>query len=91
MVNAIPVELDVISIRHDHDYAEQSASTTADTKQDLDRTAVCRNQNSRLNCVVYEQLIKLQPIETNVATMICNQNQVIANLQLTEKHIHRGF
>ena len=53
MVNAIPVELNVISVGQDHDYAEQSTGTTAETKQDLDRTAVCRNQNSR-NCVVFE-------------------------------------
>ena len=47
MANAIPVELDVISIRHDHGYAEQSTGTTGDAKQDLDTTAVCRNKNSR--------------------------------------------
>ena len=34
-MNAILVELDVISIRHDHDYTEQSTGNTADNKEDL--------------------------------------------------------
>ena len=50
MMNAIPVELDVISIRRDHDYAEHSTGNTADNKEDLDKTAVCRNSEFQKLC-----------------------------------------
>jgi len=52
MVNAINVELDVITVSHDHYYAEERTGTTAENKG-LDKTAVCRNQTSR-NFVVLE-------------------------------------
>ena len=44
-MNAIPVELDVISIRRNHEYAEHSTGNTADNKEGLDKTALCQNQN----------------------------------------------
>jgi len=55
MVNAINVELDVITVNHDHYYAEGRTGTTAEKKERLDKTAVCRNQTSRnRNFVVLE-------------------------------------
>ena len=51
------MQLDVISIRRDHDYAEHSTSNTTDNKGDLDETVVCRNQNSRKYLrIVHENL-----------------------------------
>ena len=57
MVNAVPLELDVTSVRHDLDYAEQSTGNTADDKEALDKTArLSKSKFQKLCCfqIVHE-------------------------------------